>query len=317
MSDSAVSLCTFVMNNGVASFSFIKLMTGTTLLLSEGYTFSRISMTSNLYYCSSRKKGCKSELSYSFIKLLSGATLLLYEGYTFSQNSWAKNLYYCSQKMKGCKARLKLDANGVIFPTDVDHKHPPPKYSKGCKGRIKLDINGDMLPFIGDHNHPPPCYMKTKYGYYSKGCKGRIKLDINGDMLHFVGDHNHPPPCYMKTQYGYYGFTFAKNSLSKHMYYCSTKNKGCKGKIKLDDTGRMISADVSHNHTAPSYIRTRDGISFITLMNGTKALQLDGYTFAKNCESKYLYYCSSKKKGCKGIVKLDEEGRVIIWLQYN
>ncbi|KAJ0177666.1 hypothetical protein K1T71_006539 [Dendrolimus kikuchii] len=59
----------------------------------------------------------------------------------------------------------------------------------------------------------------------------------------------------------FHGYTFAMNTRSKRLYYCSSKNKGCKARLKIDKYNRLILGDeFVHNHYPPTYKLLQSGI---------------------------------------------------------
>lgn len=53
-----------------------------------------------------------------------------------------------------------------------------------------------------------------------------------------------------------YTFSQKNNSTS---YYCSKKDSGCKARIRLDATGKIVQADVNHTHDPPKYVVLANG----------------------------------------------------------
>lgn len=58
------------------------------------------------------------------------------------------------------------------------------------------------------------------------------------------------------------GFTYSQMKLTNN-YYCSKKQSGsCKARVKLDDNGKIVSADYTHTHSPPKYIKMSNGTYF-------------------------------------------------------
>lgn len=55
------------------------------------------------------------------------------------------------------------------------------------------------------------------------------------------------------------GFTYSQHSSSRNSYYCSKKDSGCKGKVKLGSNGEIMNADFNHSHEPPQYMMTKAG----------------------------------------------------------
>lgn len=67
--------------------------------------------------------------------------------------------------------------------------------------------------------------------------------------------------------------TYSQRNLSSS-YYCSSKDLGCKARIKLGKYGEIISSNLHHIHEPPTYYKTKTG-EYIRKMERKKRLFLN------------------------------------------
>ncbi|KAL0831861.1 hypothetical protein ABMA28_001391 [Loxostege sticticalis] len=57
------------------------------------------------------------------------------------------------------------------------------------------------------------------------------------------------------------GYTYSQMKLTNN-YYCSKKQSGnCKARVRLDESGNIVSANYDHTHPPPTYMQTQSGQS--------------------------------------------------------
>lgn len=66
------------------------------------------------------------------------------------------------------------------------------------------------------------------------------------------------------------GHTYSQRNLSSS-YYCSSKDLGCKARIKLGIGGKIVSSYLNHIHDPPKYFKTKTG-EYIRKMERNKRL---------------------------------------------
>lgn len=65
--------------------------------------------------------------SYKIVDMTAGKPLVIYNGHTFSKRGSSNAFLFCSMKDSVyCPAMLKLNDEGTIVFSCIDHNHPPP-----------------------------------------------------------------------------------------------------------------------------------------------------------------------------------------------
>ncbi|KAL4714698.1 hypothetical protein ACJJTC_012615 [Scirpophaga incertulas] len=149
----------------IIDMRFLKTSKGGTMLILDGYTYSKNSSIRKggaRFTCSKKLKNCKAVVHMSkigeilkadtlhnheppkyivtarYITTTRGVKLLLLDEYTFSKNSPLRaggKRYSCSSNVsKNCKAYVHVDVNDMIVYRLTDHNHEPMKYHKTIDG---------------------------------------------------------------------------------------------------------------------------------------------------------------------------------------
>ncbi|VVC90621.1 unnamed protein product, partial [Leptidea sinapis] len=305
-------------------FDYIKTNKGSILARVNGYTFGKLSKSSYWWGCSKRtNSNCKAKLQiksdivcsvkWDYVKTTQGYRLILIDGYMFAK---ANSGYFwrCSSRLQWkCKAKVRIK-DDVLMAFELQHTHAAPKYISHLISDLDFETiitqNGTTL--IKFQNHT---FAKNPVGYYwtcsrkkAKKCQAKVRVK-DGMMTNYYLEHNHPPPILRKLSDEYKYITvrngsvllmldsFTYSRVTKLSWYCSSKSRGCKAKVHLQNAALSLT---THNHPPPKYVQTSTGYTYITLHNGSVLLMIDSFTYSK--VNKLSWYCSSKSRGCKARV---------------
>ncbi|CAH2267937.1 jg8399 [Pararge aegeria aegeria] len=141
------------------------------------------------------------------------------------------------------------------------------KKDSGCKARVKLLSEGKISQqSVTIHAHPPPKYMITAKDFCDDENDDRNVYKIpthRGKFLIMVN-----------------GYTYSQMRDTNN-YYCSKKNAGCRARVKVSNTGKLIELD----------------FELIPSKRGKQLLVAQGYSYTQVRPD--YWRCSSKNKNLK------------------
>ncbi|CAH0399073.1 unnamed protein product [Chilo suppressalis] len=119
------------------------------------------------------------------------------------------------------------------------------KIKLGCKAKLKLDDKERIISAHNTHCHEPPVYCVTDSGEYIL-----VRLSFK-----YIQTPKRKNPILMLGEY-----TFTQTTSDQRYWNCSKKlSTFCPAKLRFNSDGKLVDYKLTHNHSPPNYVVTKDG----------------------------------------------------------
>ncbi|KOB74539.1 Modifier of mdg4 [Operophtera brumata] len=206
-----------------------------------------------------------------FVQSRHGNLMIIYNGFKFikERSSGPKISWVCVRKRwKQCPARMTTLDTVIIHSTGLhnhdclsvlkQNKQSSKKYRLYDESTLETNMSvyyyTDM--FVCNIHHKKSSIASVNFGIPWTTLKDnvvRAKKDQQKDSGVLIPSRSGKKQILMLD-----GFTYNQNNRSTN-WYCSSKGKHCKARIRRLHSGEIARINIDHNHEPPSYYQ-RDGV---------------------------------------------------------